>query len=75
MCIKILQAQGKMNPAEYNFLLKGGIVFDREHQPDKPVTWLSNENWDNITELDKFPGLHGIVSSFEERPRDWHNWY
>ncbi|XP_074107880.1 dynein heavy chain 2, axonemal kl-2 [Cotesia typhae] len=75
MCIKILQAQGKINPMEYYFLLKGGIVLDREHQPEKPVTWLSNESWDNVTELDKFSGLHGIASSFEERARDWYNWY
>lgn len=59
---------------EYYFLLKGGIVLDREHQPEKPVTWLSSESWDNVTELDKFSGLHGIASSFEERARDWYNW-
>ncbi|CAL7938030.1 unnamed protein product [Xylocopa violacea] len=75
MCTKILDAQGKVIPNEYGFLLRGGIVLDRENQPDKPVAWLPDETWDNVTELDKLPGFHGIVSSFEQFPRDWHNWY
>ncbi|XP_076632445.1 dynein heavy chain 2, axonemal kl-2 [Colletes latitarsis] len=75
MCIKILDVQGKVMPGEYAFLLRGGIVLDRESQPDKPVAWLPDETWDNITELDKLPGFHGFISSFEQFPRDWHNWY
>nr|XP_012223058.1 PREDICTED: dynein heavy chain 2, axonemal-like [Linepithema humile] len=75
MCVKILDAQGKIIPGEYAFLLCGGIVLDRENQPDKPVPWLPDETWDNVTELDKLPGFHGLVSSFEQLPRDWHNWY
>ncbi|XP_072759448.1 dynein axonemal heavy chain 2 [Anoplolepis gracilipes] len=75
MCVKILDAQGKIIPREYAFLLRGGIVLDRENQPDKPVSWLPDETWDNVTELDKLPGFHGVVSSFEQFPRDWHNWY
>ncbi|XP_066581151.1 dynein axonemal heavy chain 2 [Prorops nasuta] len=75
MCIKILDAQGKVNATEYSFLLRGGIVLDRENQPDKPTTWLTDEAWDNITELDKLPGFHGATASFEQLIRDWHNWY
>ncbi|XP_053977121.1 dynein axonemal heavy chain 2 [Hylaeus volcanicus] len=75
MCIKILDAQGKVMPAEYAFLLHGGIVLDRESQPDKPVPWMPDETWDNVTELDKLPGFHGFISSFEQFPRDWHAWY
>ncbi|KAL6445588.1 hypothetical protein ACFW04_000847 [Cataglyphis niger] len=75
MCVKILDAQSKIIPGEYAFLLRGGIVLDRENQPDKPVSWLPDETWDNVTELDKLPGFHGVISSFEHLPRDWHNWY
>jgi len=74
MCVKILDAQDKIIPREYAFLLRGGIVLDRENQPDKPVPWLPDEAWDNVTELDKLPGFHGLVASFEQVPRDWHNW-
>ncbi|CAK9808028.1 Dynein axonemal heavy chain 2 [Anthophora quadrimaculata] len=75
MCMKILNAQNKVIPSEYAFLLRGGIVLDRENQPDKPVAWLPDETWDNLTELDKLAGFHGIISSFEQFPRDWQNWY
>ncbi|KAK1122721.1 hypothetical protein K0M31_009165 [Melipona bicolor] len=75
MCMKILDAQEKVIHSEYAFLLRGGIVLDRENQPDKPVAWLPDETWDNITELDNLAGFHGLVASFEQFPRDWNNWY
>lgn len=31
--------------------------------------------WDNITELDKVAGFHGVIGSFEQFPRDWKEWY
>ncbi|KAF5308522.1 hypothetical protein FQR65_LT06187 [Abscondita terminalis] len=75
MCIKILEAQSKIVPHEYNFLLKGGVVLDREHQVDNPCYYLNEEAWDNVTELDKVPGFHGVISSFEQYTRDWRDWY
>lgn len=76
MCVKILEAQGKIAPAEYNFLLKGGVVLDRGNQVDNPcAAWLNEVGWDNITELDKVQGFHGVVGSFEQYTRDWSLWY
>jgi len=51
-------------------------VIDRENQMDNPCTgWLSDGAWDNITELDKLTNFHGIITSFEQYPRDWNVWY
>ncbi|XP_046389338.1 dynein axonemal heavy chain 2 [Ischnura elegans] len=76
MCLKILEAKGKINASEYNFLLKGGVVLDHDDQMDNPCQgWLSDAAWDNITELDRIAGFHGVASSFEQTPRDWHTWY
>ncbi|XP_048588102.1 dynein axonemal heavy chain 2 isoform X2 [Nematostella vectensis] len=76
MCSKILEAAGKLNMDEYNFFLRGGVVLDREGQMDNPCTqWLTDTSWDNVTELDKLPNFHGIVTSFEQYPRDWNQWY
>nr|XP_039250408.1 dynein heavy chain 2, axonemal-like [Styela clava] len=76
MCAKILEAAGKLNMDEYNFFLRGGIVLDREGQMDNPCPqWLADSCWDNITELDKLTNFHGIMSSFEQHPRDWHTWF
>ncbi|XP_017772772.1 PREDICTED: dynein heavy chain 2, axonemal [Nicrophorus vespilloides] len=75
MCIKILEGQGKIISAEYNFLLKGGVVLDRENQVDNPCSWMDGTSWDNITEMDKVGGFHGVVTTFEQFPRDWYQWY
>lgn len=51
-------------------------MIDRENQMDNPCpNWLSDAAWDNITELDKLTNFHGIITSFEQYPRDWHIWY
>ncbi|XP_049764343.1 dynein axonemal heavy chain 2 [Schistocerca cancellata] len=76
MCMKILEAMGKVNSSEYNFLLRGGVVLDRDEQLDNPCPgWLSDQAWDNITELDKLGGFHGVADSFEQYPKDWQVWY
>ncbi|XP_052234681.1 dynein axonemal heavy chain 2-like isoform X14 [Dreissena polymorpha] len=76
MCAKILEHAGKLNMDEYNFFLRGGVVIDRENQMDNPCSgWLSDVAWDNITELEKLTNFHGIITSFEQYPRDWNIWY
>ncbi|KAL3846382.1 hypothetical protein ACJMK2_017380 [Sinanodonta woodiana] len=76
MCAKILEHAGKLNMDEYNFFLRGGVVLDRENQMDNPCSnWLSDVAWDNITELEKLTNFHGIITSFEQYPRDWRIWY
>ncbi|CAG9129065.1 unnamed protein product [Plutella xylostella] len=37
--------------------------------------WLPEECWDNITELDRLPGFHGLAATFAERGKEWHDWY
>jgi len=37
--------------------------------------WMPPSLWDNITELDKLPGFHGVASSFEQFPREWSIWF
>lgn len=37
--------------------------------------WISEQAWDNITELDKVAGFHGIIDSFEQNPKLWQSMY
>ncbi|KAL1139309.1 hypothetical protein AAG570_006295 [Ranatra chinensis] len=74
--IKILDAQGKIRHSDYQFLLKGGVVLDKKEQPQNPcIDWLPPESWDNITEMDKLSGFHGVVKTFEQFPKEWGEWY
>ena len=51
-------------------------MLDREGQMDNPCPqWLADGCWDNITELDKLTNFHGIMTSFEQYPRDWNIWF
>ncbi|XP_045516056.1 dynein axonemal heavy chain 2 [Pieris brassicae] len=75
MVSRILFQMGKMNMNEYLFVLKGGIVLDRSEQPDNPTNWLPEDCWDNITELDKIPGFHGVIDAFETFSKEWKEWY
>ncbi|XP_050431508.1 dynein axonemal heavy chain 2 [Adelges cooleyi] len=74
ICVKILLGKGQLSRTEFDFLLKGGIVLNREEQAENP-SWLPLPSWDNITELDKLPGFHGIGKSFEQFSREWKEWY
>ncbi|KAL7723935.1 hypothetical protein ACLKA6_007309 [Drosophila palustris] len=66
----------KLVEEEYDFILKGGIILDKQGQAPNPAKWwISEQNWDNITELDKVPGFHGIIDSFETNFKSWNAWY
>ncbi|XP_026839391.1 dynein heavy chain 2, axonemal [Drosophila erecta] len=76
MTAKILSNSGKLLEEEYDFILKGGIVLDKQGQAPNPAPWwISEQNWDNITELDKVAGFHGIIDSFEQHYKAWNGWY
>ncbi|XP_014244414.1 dynein heavy chain 2, axonemal isoform X2 [Cimex lectularius] len=76
ICSKILDEQGKLKKEHFKFLLQGGVVLNRDAQISNPCDdWLPSENWDNISELDKISGFHGIVKSFEQYSRDWRVWF
>ncbi|XP_053613118.1 dynein axonemal heavy chain 2 isoform X1 [Plodia interpunctella] len=75
MVSRILFQMGKMSMHEYLYLLKGGIVLDRSEQPENPTNWMPEDCWDNITELDKLPGFHGVQDAFETFSKEWKEWY
>ncbi|CAG4949545.1 unnamed protein product [Colias eurytheme] len=75
MVSRILFQMGKMSMHEYLFLLKGGVVLDRSEQPENPTNWMPDDCWDNVTELDKLPGFHGVIDAFETFSKEWRDWY
>ncbi|KAJ1345264.1 hypothetical protein BSLG_000778 [Batrachochytrium salamandrivorans] len=76
MTVKIMEANGKLNREEYDFLLRGGQVLNKDSQPENSCTeWITDKNWDNLTELDRIPALSGIVSSIEQSEREWKAWF
>lgn len=78
MYVKLQLAEGKINPREYDFFLRGGTVMDTKGRaPKPPQDWLTDQAWDNVTELerllpDTYAGLPAAVSlNFKE----WQHWF
>ncbi len=76
MAVKIMEANGKLNKQEFDYFLRGGQVLDKDaQQPNPSSEWITEDAWDNLTELDNIPAFSGIVSSFEQNERDWKTWF
>ncbi|GIY61832.1 dynein heavy chain 2, axonemal, partial [Caerostris darwini] len=76
ICTRIMLLEGKLEKAEHDFFIKGGQVIDRSNQPPNPCSqWLSQESWDNITQLERLPRFLSITVSFDENSRLWEDWY
>ena len=53
MASRVLAAANALDSAEFGFFLCGGTVLDRSTQQTNPdPAWISEEAWDNVTELE-----------------------
>ncbi|XP_053677597.1 dynein axonemal heavy chain 2-like [Anopheles nili] len=76
LCVRLLFADEALSPREFRFLVYGAGKIDRQEQMENPCRgWLTELQWDQVTDLDRLPGFHGIVESFAELPSEWHQWY
>ncbi|MEW5313998.1 MAG: hypothetical protein WDW38_005527 [Sanguina aurantia] len=76
MCVRVLQIANQVNTEEWQFFLKGGAVLDRFGQtPNPSPSWISDEAWDNITEMNHLPHFKGITGAFAQNPGEWENWF
>ena len=50
MTIKIMEADGKINPEELDFFLKGNISLEKSSR-SKPFPWLPEQGWEDIQRL------------------------
>ena len=76
ICVRILQTANQVTMEEFQFFLKGGAILDRSSQPANPASsWISEQSWDNITELESLSHFKGIVQSFEQSTHDWEKWF
>jgi dynein heavy chain len=72
-----MNSETPLNTQEWNFFLKGGEVLDRASQLQKPegVTWINDQAWDNITELDKLSETFKGIAQAVGVGKDWQRWY
>ncbi|RKP17872.1 hypothetical protein ROZALSC1DRAFT_23782, partial [Rozella allomycis CSF55] len=76
MTCKILEYADKLNKDEFDFLLRGGHVIDRDTQLPNPCSdWIDENSWDNISELNKMTIFNSLISSLEQNEREWKSWF
>lgn len=59
----------------YDLLIRGGVVVNRENQPKNPTSWLSENAWNAIVDLEVIPELSGVVQSFVDSSDKWKKWF
>merc|ERR1719424_1254479 len=69
LCARLLTDKGDLNPKEYRFFLFGGVVLDRSNQSNNPSPdWITQQIWDNVTELNRLWRRSRAFSSPWSRP-------
>ncbi|KAK4876149.1 hypothetical protein RN001_012571 [Aquatica leii] len=74
LCVKIMTSKNKIQEAEYNFLLTGGIDVDNPI-PNPASQWLSNKSWNEICRVEKIPGFDGFRKSFVQNISNFKQMY
>lgn len=69
LCINIMKDQGKVDLAEWNFLLTGGVGLENPHK--SPASWIPVRAWDEICRLTEIGCFGKIKLSFEDSTREW----
>lgn len=67
LVVNLLKNEGKLAPAQWTFLLTGGVGLQNLHS--NPTTWLSPQAWNEICRLDDIPGFE--VSSTSLKSLIW----
>merc|ERR1711871_27490 len=66
MCVKLMQGSGKINDAEFRFLLTGATGSDCPIA-NPASEWLVEKNWLDIIYLAKLKAFKGLAESFVEK--------
>ena len=78
MYVRLQMSEGKMNPDEYDFFLRGGQVMDKKSIKEKPPhDWLTDQAWENVCELDRLlpETFAGIAQAVSVNFKEWQHWF
>lgn len=75
MTIKILEADGKLNPEELDFFLKGNISLEKSSRT-KPFPWFPDQGWEDIQRLMTVTpeAFSSLADDIERNGQAWKEW-
>ena len=74
LCIRILQNGGKVDSAEWNFLLTGGLT-EPEMEANPAEEWLPDKAWRDINKLALLPAFAELPGSIASSTMSWRTLY
>ena len=75
VCVRqIINGRGELDPAEWMFLLTGGVGMDNPH-PNPAPAWLADKSWAELCRLADIPAFDGLRGDVAGHPGDWKEIY
>ncbi|KAI8903374.1 dynein heavy chain, N-terminal region 2-domain-containing protein [Gorgonomyces haynaldii] len=71
LTIAILRAKNEVDPAEWRFLLTGGVGVSASASPNPDSSWISEKTWGEIGRLSDFAAFEGFSKDFKEQILEW----
>eukprot|EP00026_Physarum_polycephalum_P000043 Phypoly_transcript_00043.p1 GENE.Phypoly_transcript_00043~~Phypoly_transcript_00043.p1 ORF type:complete len:2765 (+),score=358.08 Phypoly_transcript_00043:606-8297(+) len=75
LCTKIMQHNDTLSPADYRFLLAGGLGLGSPAIPNPAPEWLSDKAWADIHDLSKLPNFENFASHFSAHVDVYKNYF
>ncbi|KAJ3299892.1 Dynein heavy chain 10, axonemal [Borealophlyctis nickersoniae] len=74
MCIKLMEAEGQIDPVELNFFLKGDVSLEQPATP-KPFPWVTAQGWKDLLRLSTLnPAFAMLPQHLQNNEAEWHAW-
>jgi dynein heavy chain len=64
LAVKIRQAAGAVDPAEWRFLLAGPTAAPEAPQANPAPAWLTDKSWGELQALALLPAFKGLLQHF-----------
>lgn len=74
LCIKLLELNGTMDPAELKFLLTGGVALGEDYG-EPPAEWVSAKMWGELSRMSKLNSLKSFLPHFTKNLDAYHDLY
>ena len=71
MSISILQSHGKIDAAEWRFLIAGQAVGDPINVPQPEARWVTSQLWSYLCILSQLPMAQGLVQDVSDNLETW----
>eukprot|EP00163_Fabomonas_tropica_P009440 TRINITY_DN1923_c0_g2_i1.p1 TRINITY_DN1923_c0_g2~~TRINITY_DN1923_c0_g2_i1.p1 ORF type:complete len:2559 (-),score=897.69 TRINITY_DN1923_c0_g2_i1:297-7319(-) len=66
LCVRIMQGQEKIDPAEWRFLISGSA--GEVDKPNPAPKWLTDNSWAEVVNLSRLPAFKGFADSIAKDP-------